>query len=84
VVHVHDPGDPPAACAGLEALEGLGLLVIGELRLAAEAGAFGLGGNTAVVGSLEDPAKMSPVPSASMARSSSGRFVTDLPLTFSR
>ena len=57
VVHGHRPGDRPAAFAGLEALESLGL-ALGELWFAAEADALGLGGNTAVIGALEDAAAL--------------------------
>ena len=55
MVHGHRPGDRPAAFTGGHALEGLGLLMIGELRFASEPRAFGLGGDTTVVSSLEDP-----------------------------
>ena len=143
MVHRHRLGNRPTAFAGLKALEGLFPLIIGELGLAPEPNALGLGRAAAVVGALEDPlalvlghgaekgdeaaaerrgeievgfvqnldegaagvdaldevipsniervtrshsatTRMSPVPSASMARSSSGRFLTDLPLAFSR
>jgi hypothetical protein len=55
MVHVESPGNGPAAVAGGQALEGLGLLMFGELRFAAEARPFGLCGDTAVVGTFEDP-----------------------------
>src|SRR5258705_6000290 len=62
VMHGHGSSDGTAAFAGLETLERLGLLMHGELRFAAEAGALGLGGDTAVVGAFEDTAALVPLP----------------------
>jgi hypothetical protein len=54
VAHAVAPGDGPEALAGGEPLTRLGLLVVVELRLAAEPPALGLGDGAALVGALGD------------------------------
>ena len=49
----HAPTDSPAAFAGGQALERLGLLMVGEFGLAAEPRALGLNGAAAVVARLK-------------------------------
>src|SRR5262245_11699671 len=53
-MNAHCLGNRPAALAGVEALEGLGALMGGQLRLAAELHAVGPSELTAIVCALDD------------------------------
>ena len=55
VVHGHSLGNRSMAFAGSQALEGLGLLMIGQLGLAAEPGALGPGNHQSSVTAGLDP-----------------------------
>src|ERR1700741_4714583 len=51
VMHTEQSGNAPATLAGIQELQRLGLLVLGELRPSPHAPAIGLGRGSAVLGS---------------------------------